>query len=119
MLLLSKKRADTTSNGVFLIGLGILALTDFWWPGILLVLWVTLAIRQYFTGRFYDLATSSLILLGLFTVSILKFDWSVIVPVILIVGGIYTLFREYSVAAGIEEEDPIDESEKEIEEEKK
>jgi hypothetical protein len=116
MFTMSKKRADAISNGIFLIGLGILAFADFWWPGILLAIWVSLAVRQLFTGRFYDLVISTIILLGLFTVSILKLDWSVLVPVLLIVGGIYIIFREYSVAAGFENDDQIDETEKEIEE---
>jgi hypothetical protein len=116
MFTMSKKRADAISNGIFLISLGILAFADFWWPGILLAIWISLAIRQCFTGRFYDLIISTIILLGLFTVSILKLDWSVLVPVLLIVGGIYIIFREYSVAAGFEDDDPIDESEREIEE---
>ena len=63
---LSKKKADAISNGIFLVGLGILVYTGSWWPAILLVIWATLAFRQYATGRLYDLAVSSLILLGLF-----------------------------------------------------
>lgn len=114
--MMSKKRADSISNGVFLICLGILAFTGWWWPGILLVLWVTLGIRQYFTGRYYDLGISSVILIGLFIVSMFQFDWSVLVPVLLIIGGIHLIFREYCFTAGVEEEeDLIDETEKEIE----
>lgn len=113
---MSKRRADSISNGIFLIGLGILAYTDWWWPGILLVLWATLAVRQYFTGRFYDLGISTLILVGLFVIYYLQFDLSVLIPVLLILAGIHLIFREYCFTAGIEEdEDLIEEEEKDVE----
>lgn len=111
----SKRKADAVSNGVFLVGLGILVYSSAWWPGILLVLWATLATRQYLTGRIYDLAITSVLLLGLFIVTLLNLNWTVIVPVLLILGGIHIIFREYCVAEGIEDEDPIEEKEKEIE----
>ena len=37
-------------------------------------------------------------LLSLFGGSFFKFDWSVLVPVLFIVGGIYIIFREYFFA---------------------
>lgn len=115
-ILLSKRKADGISNGVFLIGLGVLLFTNYWWPGILIALWATLATRQYFTGRIYDFIVTSMILLGLFIVTLLKLDWSIIIPVLLILGGIHIIFREYCVAEGYEDEDPIIENELEIEE---
>jgi hypothetical protein len=112
---MSKKKADAISNGVFLIGLGILVYTNYWWPGILIPLWATLALRQALTGRFYDLIIATIILLGLFLLTFFNLNWMIIVPVLLILGGIHIIFREYCVAEGIEEEDPIEEKEKEIE----
>ena len=114
-IVMSKLKADSISNGVFLIGIGILFFLNAWWPGILLVIWATLATRQYFTGRFYDLTVTSILLLGLFVVTFLNLNWTIIVPVLLILGGIHLIFREYCVAEGIEEENPIEEQEKEME----
>lgn len=116
-MLMSKKKADAISNGVFLIGLGILIYSEAWWPGILVALWATLAVRQYFTGRIYDLFLTTIFLWGLFVVVLLKLNWAVIIPVLLILGGIHLIFREYCVAEGIEDEDVIEETEKEIEDE--
>lgn len=116
-MLMSKRKADAISNGLFLMGIGALIYTNAWWPGILLVIWVTVATRQYLTGRIYDLVVSSVLLLGLFFVMFLKIDWSVLVPVLLVLGGIHIIFREYCVAEGVEEEDPLEETEKEIEDE--
>lgn len=114
-LVISKRKADAISNGVFLVCLGILVFTNAWWPGILLALWATLAVRQYLTNRTYDLVMTSILLLGLFGIIFFKFNWSILIPVLLVLGGIHIIFREYCVAEGIEEEDPIEETEKEIE----
>lgn len=114
-VILSKRKADAVSNGVFLISLAVLIYTDFWWPGILIALWLTLIVRQYLTGRIYDLVMTSILLLGLFFITMLNINWSILVPVLLILGGIHIIFREFCVAEGIEDEDPIEETEREIE----
>lgn len=116
-IILSKKKADAISNGIFLISIGILVYTNAWWPGILLAIWATLAIRQFLTGRIYDLFLTSVMLIGLSLVIVLDFNWSVIVPVLLVLGGIHLIFREYCAAegAGEDEEELINETEKEIE----
>jgi hypothetical protein len=111
---MSKRKADAISNGFFLVGIGVLVFTNAWWPGILVVLWATLAVRQFLTGRLYDLIITSLILLGLTFVTWMDIDLWVIVPVLLVLGGIHIIFREYSMAEGLEEE-PLDEQEREIE----
>ena len=36
--MVSKARADQVSGGVFLIGLALLFMTGYWWPGILFVI---------------------------------------------------------------------------------
>lgn len=112
---MSKKKADAISNGIFLICLAILIYTEAWWPGILLAIWATLATRELLTKRYYDLFITSGILLGLFIITLLKLNWAVIIPVLLILGGLHIIFREYCVAEGVEAEDPIEETEKELE----
>lgn len=109
--ILTKRKADAFSNGAFLIGLGILLFTGAWWPGILLVLWVSLFLRQYLTGRLYDAFLSTVILVGLFLVSFIKINWSVIIPVLFVIGGIYLIFREYFYAEETIEEETLDETE--------
>jgi hypothetical protein len=97
-VILSKRKADAISNGVFLIGLGVLFYTNAWWPGILIILWVALALRQFLTGRNYDAVLSTIILIGLFLISYVKVDWSILVPVLFVIGGIYLIFKEYFYA---------------------
>lgn len=92
---LSRRKANAISNGVFLIALGILFYTNSWWPGILVAIWALLASREFLTGRIYDLFITSGILLGLFFVYYLQINWSILMPVLLVIGGIYIIFREY------------------------
>lgn len=116
--ILSKSKSDAFSNGVFLIGLGILFYTNLWWPGILLVIWTSLGLRQYLTGRYYDLAISSAILLGLFFLAVFKWNWSVLMPVLFVVSGIYIIFREYFFAEDTNGEDKSQEIKDDIDDSK-
>ena len=97
-IILPKRKADAISNGVFLITLGILFFAHSWWPGILLVLWATLGVRQYLTGRYYDFIITSIILLGLFTINYLNIGWAILMPILFVIGGIYIIFKEYFFA---------------------
>lgn len=108
--ILSKRKSDAIANGAFLIGLGVLLFSNEWWPGILLVLWASLFLRQYLTGRIYDSLISTIILVGLFVVSFIKINWSVIIPVLFVIGGIYLIFREYFYAEESIEEETLDET---------
>jgi hypothetical protein len=116
-IIFSKKKADAISNGIFLISIGILVYTNAWWPGMLLAIWATLATRQYLTGRIYDLFLTTLMLVGLSLVIYFDLNWSVLVPVLLVLGGIHLIFREYCSAegAGEDEVDLVNETEKELE----
>lgn len=107
--ILSKRKSEAISNGILLICLGILFYTNTWWPGILLAIWATLAVRQYFSGRIYDLIISSAILISLFLIIFFHIDWSLLMPVLFVVGGIYIIFREYFFAGATDEEDKSEE----------
>lgn len=107
--ILSKRKSEAISNGVLLISLGILFYTNAWWPGILLAIWATLALRQYLSGRIYDLMISSVILIGLFLITFFNVNWSLLMPILFIVGGIYIIFREYFFAGATDEEDKSEE----------
>lgn len=107
--ILSKRKSEAIANGVFLISLGILFYTNLWWPGILVAIWVCLALRQYFSGRLYDLMISSIILLGLFFITLFNIHWSLLMPILFVVGGIYIIFREYFFGGATDEEDKSEE----------
>lgn len=116
--LLSKKKAFAISNGVFLIGLGILFYTNTWWPGILAVVWSSLIFRQGCTGRLYDFIISSIILLTLFFIALFNLKWDVLMPVLFVIGGIYIIFREYFFAEDTNGEDKAQEIKDDIDDER-
>jgi O-antigen ligase len=92
---MSNKKVHAISNGIFLICLGLLIVTGMWWPGIILAIWATVFSRQYLSGRIYYAIVSSIVLLGLFVVSYFKFDFEYLAPILLVVGGIFIIVREY------------------------
>lgn len=109
--LLSKNKTDAISNGAFLVILGMLIYANAWWPWILIGLWAWVAIRQFFSGRNYDLIISTVILLGLFIVSFFDIKWSILMPILFVIGGIYIIFREYFFAQDSNGEDVAEEIE--------
>ena len=78
----SKRKSNAIANGVFLAAIGVLLYTNLWWPGILIAIWLSLATRQFLSQRTYDLIISSIILLGLFIVTIFHFSWDILMPVL-------------------------------------
>ena len=92
---MSSKKIEALSNGVFLIALGVLFYTNFWWPGILIALWLALATRQLLSSRKFDFIVSSLILGGIFVLSYFRISWDVVLPAFFVLGGLYIVGREY------------------------
>lgn len=113
--LVSKHRADTTFNGVLLIGAGILFFTNSWWPWLLLVLGGALALRQYLRGRIYDTCLTVIIFGVLFAQAF--FDWklSFLIPVLFTLAGIFLLFYEWVIRRDRVGEEALDDQNKEIE----
>lgn len=103
--IVSNQKAEAISRGVFLIALGILFYTNAWWPGILIAIWLNIAIKQYFSGRFYDLFVTSVVLIGLYLVTIFKLNWTILLPILFVTGGIYIIFRECFFPGATDEED--------------
>ena len=96
--LTTHKSADAISVGIMMIGLGILFYLNAWWPGILLAIGASLIVRQYLRGRHYDMAITTLVFGGLFLYFFYTINWSNVMPVLFVVGGIYLIFREYFVS---------------------
>lgn len=92
----SRRKAGNYFNGLFLVGLAILSFLDTWWPGILLVIGLPLAFRQYLRGRRYDMWVTLIIFVGLFLLYLVDWENVVVLPVILFLAGIFILFREYT-----------------------
>ena len=92
--LMSHKKANSISMGIFLICLGVLVFTNTWWPGILLALWATVVSRQYLEGRVYPALITTIVFVGLFVLAFFK-SYQIFLPVLLVIAGIFLVIREY------------------------
>lgn len=115
----SRKRAQAYASALFLIGLAILALTEAWWPGIMLVVGLPLALRQYLLGRMYDTMISLLVFVGAFVTVQFDISWRILLPILFTLGAIYIIVREYLEARTESEEELDEDTNREIEENKK
>jgi hypothetical protein len=90
---------DQTFAGVFLIGLALLFITGFWWPGILYVIGIAMLVRTINEGGDWRNDRNALVVLGIgivFTVlevfDNFNLDTGTIWPIILIAVGVYLLW---------------------------
>jgi hypothetical protein len=58
---MSKERSGV-AGGLILIGIGVLLITGWWWPGIMVVIGVALAAERWLSGRSRD----AIMVLGIF-----------------------------------------------------
>jgi hypothetical protein len=92
-----KKRASSISGGIFLIGLGVLMITNWWWPGILLVIGLSGGAEQIFRGQMArgigTIAFFSAIPIVIAIVESTNISWAIVGPFILIALGVITLVK--------------------------
>lgn len=93
---MNEKRGNEVFGGIFLIGLAILFLIQWWWPGIMYVIGVALLARAVSQGRPWLDERAGLMALAIgvvFTLidllRIFSFNWW---PVVLVLLGLYLLF---------------------------
>ena len=104
--ILPKRKADTISNGVFLILLGCLFYTGQWWPGILFALGLTFAIRQYLTGRRLNFFIT-IVLVGVLGVMTLAGQaFSLLFPILFIGAGLFLIAKESLSLRGFDRTPP-------------
>ncbi len=94
-----KKRASSISGGIFLIGLGVLFMTDWFWPGILLVIGLSGGAEQIFRGQIArgigTIAFFSAVPIVIAIVQSTDISWAIVGPFILIVLGVITLVKAF------------------------
>jgi hypothetical protein len=104
--LTSRKRAKSFALSLFLVGVAALIFWGAWWPGILLVVGIPLALKQYLSGRMYDTCLT-LVIFGVGFITV-QFDisWQILLPVLFVIGALYIFLREiYEVQNEAETED--------------
>ena len=87
---MTEKRSNEIFGGTFLIGLAVLFLLNWWWPGIMFVIGIALLVRAVAEGRNWMSERGGLVCLGIGVVfTFFSFNWW---PLILIAIGVYLLF---------------------------
>lgn len=85
------------AGGVILIGIGMLALTGWWWPGIMLVIGCGLAAERLLKGEFAQAGGVLAIFLAIpLAVSLLQhidIPWSLVGPFVLVAVGLAIVVR--------------------------
>ncbi len=112
----SNKRARGASTALFLIGLAFLLVTDIWWPTIMLVIGLPLALRQFLLGRTYDMMVSLLVFVGTYVTVQFDISWRIFLPTVFTLGAIYILIREFFGPDETTEDEKEEELSHEIEE---
>jgi len=102
-----KKRASSISGGIFLIGLGVLLFTGWWWPGIMLVIGLSGGAELIFRGQtargIGTIAFFSAFPISWALVQTTEISWAIVGPFILIALGAITLVKAFYLKDGVEE----------------
>jgi ABC-type multidrug transport system fused ATPase/permease subunit len=115
----SRKKAQALSTALFLVGLATLVFSDTWWPGIMLIVGLPLALRQYLLGRHYDMVVTLVVFVGTFVTVQFDISWRIFLPILFTLGALYILFREFFGPDETTEQEREEELNNEIEEKKK
>jgi hypothetical protein len=114
--LVSRHRAQILSATLFAIALGIVALFQAWWPGIMLATGFPLALRQFLLGRRYDMGITLAVFIGTFITVAFPIDWEVLLPALLLMASFYLAVREWQEGQIEDEEEKEEEIVRSLEE---
>ncbi|HRW58478.1 MAG TPA: hypothetical protein P5048_02530 [Chlamydiales bacterium] len=113
----SHKKVQAVSSIIFLIGLAVLAFYNSWWPGIMLVLGLSIAARQILKGKIYDTILTLIIFVGAFIIFLKGYEQRFLLPVLFTLGALHIFIREFLAFQDKTEIEKEEEIEADIEEE--
>ena len=92
-----KRRGDAITGGLFLICLGVLIFTGYWWPGIMFALGLSAGAGLIFRGKIWSgaavMAFFCAIPFFVWIVQETQIPWSIIAPLVLIGVGAIILVK--------------------------
>jgi hypothetical protein len=102
-----KRKASGISGGIFLIGLGVLLMTNWWWPGIMLVIGLSGGAELIFRGQIAR-GIGTLVFFSAFPIiwaiaQATDISWVVVGAFILIALGTITLVKAFYLKDEVEE----------------
>jgi len=94
-----KRMADGISGGIFMISLGVLLYTGWWWPGIMVAIGLSSAASLIFRGQIWkgilSFAFFVSIPLGIWIINETDIPWTLIGPLILIGIGVIIIVKVF------------------------
>jgi hypothetical protein len=94
-----KLRGDAISGGIFLISLGVLMFTGWWWPGIMIALGLSSGAGLIFRGRIWQgilsLAFFCSIPIAIWIIEQTNISWSLVGAWVLIGIGVIVLVKAF------------------------
>lgn len=90
-----KQNADRIGGGVFLIGLGIIAIFNYWWPGIMFVIGAMLITKGLMSGQRLENLTGAFVVIAIGAIFALEDvigNIGSLWPIVLIAAGLFMLF---------------------------
>ncbi|MBN1965127.1 MAG: hypothetical protein JW910_10810 [Anaerolineae bacterium] len=88
-----EERVDQIAGGVFLIGLAVLFLTNYWWPGIMFVIGASSLARGMAEGQAWYSVQGALWTIGIGLVFAFGFSWPlllILIGVSMLLGSVFT-----------------------------
>ena len=116
--LTSKKRAKALSSALFLIGIAIIMYLNAWWPSIMVVIGLPLALKQFLERRLHDAVLTLIVFIGFFIMAQCNISWKILLPILFVMAAVYILCKEWVEDKIVSEESHEKDLNQEIEEKK-
>ena len=95
----TKGKASAISGGIFLISLGVLIITGWWWPGILIAIGLSGGAELIFRGKVArgigTLAFFCAISIVIWIIQATRIPWTIVGPLVLIGIGVISLVKAF------------------------
>ncbi len=86
---------DGITGGLLLVGIGVLLLTGWWWPGIMVVLGIAIGAGLVFRGRYLAGMVMAAIFFAIPFLTQTDIPWNLFGPMILIGLGVVVLVKAF------------------------
>ncbi len=94
-----RRQSSAVSGGIFLIGLGVLIITGWWWPGIMFVIGLSAGGELIFRGHIWrgigTILFFSAIPIAVWIIQEARVPWEIVGPLVLVGIGVIILARAF------------------------